>query len=144
MNKKLGSRASALLFAAAIALVTPATAFAADGPGDGTTYQDTRSGVDSNGSWTVDRTSCAGANGEAAFEQTETRATSNGQTTRVIRTGDQAACAQAGEENTSQNSATASDNAASNSAERNNGVVGVLFGDMFGIGAGGPFGVAAR
>jgi hypothetical protein len=144
MNKKLGSRVSALLFASAIALVTPATAFAADGPGDGMAYQDTRSGVDSNGSWTVDRTSCAGANGEASFEKTETRATSNGQTTQVVRTGDQAACAQASEESASQDNAAVADNASSNSAERSNGVVGVLFGDMFGIGTGGPFSVATR
>ena len=144
MNSKLGSRVSALLFAAAIALVTPATAFAADGPGDGTTYQDTRSGVDSNGSWTVDRTSCAGANGEASFERTETRATSNGQTTRVVRTGDQAACAQAGEEDASQEAAAAADSRSEASAERSDGVVGVLFGDMFGIGTGGPVGTAAR
>lgn len=143
MNRKLGSRVSALLFAAAIALVTPATAFAADGP-DGTAYQDTRTGVDSNGSWTVDRTSCAGANGEASFERTETRATSNGQTTRVIRTGDQAACAQAGEDSATQESPAVADRAPSESAERSNGVVGVLFGDMFGVGTGGPFGAVAR
>lgn len=138
---KLGRRMSAVLLGSAVVLATPAAAMANEGPDDTTTYEVTRSGANSMGSWTMETNTCAGSNGEeASYERTMTRTNANGESTTIVRSGEQSACAQANEENSSDSdfgsNNSQSGNVESNSAESNQGILGGLFSSLFGTGGG--------
>lgn len=126
MSMKLGRRMSAVLLGSAFVLATPVAAMANDGP----TYEVTRSGANSAGSFTNQTTTCAGSNGEqSSYERTTTRSNAKGESTTVVRTGDQAACDQASVDSSStQSSSGSSMSRGESTMSRADNVLGELLG----------------